>query len=244
MSSSEMVTAIVSGSASGIGRAVSALFIERGYKVYGLDRVQSDDLMVEQLMCDVSNQSDVQRAVKRIVNNSSGIDILVNAAGIFQEHKRNEIGSLDISEWDSIINNNLRSVFIVTQSCLPYMKGTGSAAIVNVSSDQAFFPREKNSAYATSKAGIACFTKICAREFVKYGIRVNAVAPASVRTGFLDCVFAESSLREEAYRREERKMPLGMISAEEVADTILFLADQRNGKITGQTIIIDSGLYS
>ena len=169
--------------------------------------------------------------------------MLVNAAGVFQVTRRNRIEAMDLSEWEAMLTNNLTSVMLMTKAFLPLLKNSGQAAIVNVVSDQVFYPRSRNSAYSTSKAGILNFTKACATEFLEYGIRVNAVAPASVRTEFINSVFPEADKRDRVFSEQDKTMPLGLILPEDVADVILFFANQANGKITGQVLMMDSGLY-
>lgn len=235
--------ALITGVSSGIGKATAELFKDKCIEIIGIDRVDCSCSIDKFYRCDLTEADQIASVFSHVYNEISHLDIVVNVAGVFQISKRNIIADMDLMEWNNMIANNLTSVMLVTKYCLPLLKSGKSSAIVNIASDQAFFPRRKNAAYSVSKAGVLGFSRSCAEEFLEYGIRVNAVAPASVQTAFIDSLFNTKEDVDRIYYEQNCKMPFGLISAQDVAKTVLFLADQQYGKITGQTIIMDSGLY-
>ena len=151
---------------------------------------------------------------------------------------------MQLSEWEKVYKTNLTGCMILTRNAIPLLRlARGDKAIVNISSDQAVFPRRKNSAYAVTKAGIENFTKACAVELIEDRIRANCILPASVRSNFINRMVKNEEELKEIYERENEKMPLGIIEPEEVADLVYFLGSEKSSKITGQAILMDSGLY-
>ena len=238
-------TVLVTGCASGIGRCIAEKYLQTGYKVIGIDKDEcSLDGEFELYLCDLSNEKDVKDTFINIEKRTNSISYLISCAGILFDNTRNTIEKMDLNEWYTVLNNNLTSSMILTREAIPFLKkSTSDKAIVFVSSDQAFYPKNKSSAYATSKGGLVAFSKACAIELIQYGIRVNAVAPASVKTNFIKKMTNSVNRMEEIYQKENWKMPLGIIEPEEVAELLFFLGTPKSRKITGQTIMIDSGLY-
>ena len=133
---------------------------------------------------------------------------------------------------------------IVTKNTIPLLRNAeGDKAIVNISSDQAVFPRKKNSAYAVTKAGIENFTRACAVELLESRIRANCILPASVRSNFIKKMVNSEEKLKNIFTKENEKMPLGIIEPYEVAELVYFLGSEKAAKITGQSILMDSGLY-
>jgi len=236
---------VITGCASGIGKCVAKKYLDEKFIVIGIDRdkcVPEDNFLMFQV--DLSVEEDVKKTFDSISSQYNKIDYLVNCAGIFYDNERCSINNITFSEWNSVMNNNLNSCLLVVQSALPLLKNTyGDKGIVFVSSDQAERPRNKNSAYSTSKGAINTFAKSCAVEFLKYGIRVNTVEPASVETNFIRKMVSTEKEMYSIYEKENAKMPMGIIKPEEVAEVIYFLGSEKSRKITGQKILIDSGLY-
>lgn len=235
--------ALVTGVSSGIGEATAKLLQSQGIDVVGIDKNPCNINIRMFLQCDLTDIHQIEQAFSKMNKEINQLDILINVAGVFQVERRYAIESMDLQEWNAMITTNLNSVMLVTQKAIPFLKLNKEAAIVNIASDQAFFPRSKNAAYSTTKAAIVNFTRSCAVELCKYGIRVNAIAPASVRTSFIDSLFDTKEKLDKVFKEQDDAMPLGLISPEDVAETVIFLANQQYGKITGQTIIIDGGLY-
>ena len=234
---------VVTGTASGIGRAVATCYQERGFKVFGLD-INPIDEEYPILPCDISDELSVLNAFSTIEQTWSSINYLVNCAGVFFCKKRSRIEETCLDNWEKVLKVNLSGTMLVTKKAIPLLKrARGDRAIVNVSSDQVVHPRQKNGAYAVSKSGIDVLTRLCAAELLEDRIRVNAVAPASVRTHFIMDLAGDENAMAEIYRNQNEIMPLGLIEPAEVAELIVFLGSTASNRITGQVISMDSGLY-
>lgn len=236
---------LISGSSSGIGLAIAKKYMEEGYTVCGIDIVISNNNWgIDEYECDISDEESVKRAFHDIKSHYSSIHYLVNCAGIFFAEQRTCIDDISVTEWNRVMMTNLTGAMLVTKYALPLLKNSnGDRAIVNIASDQAVFPRKKNSAYAASKGGLVCFSKACAVEMIEYGIRVNVIEPASVRSNFINKLARDAEHVREIYDKENEKMPLGLIEAEDVAEFAFFLGSDKTKKVTGQVVMMDSGLY-
>lgn len=234
---------VVTGAASGIGKAIADIYFSDGYEVIGLDVVQADT-GYPIIACDVSDESAVSAAFDLISERVSAIRYLINCAGIFFSARREPIDMISLEEWNNTYRNNATSVMLVTKYAIPLLKACrGDKAIINISSDQVKFPRPKNVSYSVSKSAIENFSRACAVEFLEDKIRVNVVEAASVRTNFIHKLSGTAERENEIYNRENKKMPLGLIEAEDVAQMVCFLGSVKAKRITGQVILIDSGLY-
>lgn len=235
---------LVTGASSGIGLATARKYMKEGYTVWGLDKEESSDSGFPIICCDLSDSESIKHAFCEIGAHCESIKYLINCAGIFLWETRNEIRDMELNEWNAVLQTNLTGMMLVTKEAFPYLKqGDGDKAIINISSDQSSFPRRKNAAYAVSKGGVVTFSKACAVEMLEYGIRVNTVATASVRTNFIDKLAGDLETIKMIYERENARMPLGVIEPEDVAETIYHLGSDLSRKITGQEILINSGLY-
>lgn len=236
-------TVIITGASSGIGYAAAKMYNDNGYNVIGLD-LNGGNFEFPVIQCDVSNEDSVRCAFDCIRNKTTSIQYLVNCAGVFFVNHRNTIDSMSVEEWDAVYRNNTTSVLLVTKYALPLMREfAGDKAIINISSDQARYPRRRNAAYAVSKGAIEVLSKTCAVELLEESIRVNSIEIASVKTKFIRKLSGSIQRENEIYTKENEKMPLGLILPEDVAETIFFLGSEKACRITGQTLLIDSGLY-
>ncbi|AWO76086.1 SDR family NAD(P)-dependent oxidoreductase [Geobacillus thermoleovorans] len=238
--------AIVTGGASGIGRATAIRFAEEGAKVAVSDINEEGGEETVRLIrekggeaifvqTDVSDSKQVSRLVQTAVDAFGGLHILFNNAGI----GHSEVRSTDLSEeeWDRVINVNLKGVFLGIKYAVPVMKQCGGA-IVNTSSLLGIKGKKYESAYNASKAGVILLTKNAALEYGKFNIRVNAIAPGVIDTNIIT-----------PWKQDERKWPiiskanaLGRIGTpEEVANAVLFLASDEASFITGATLSVDGG---
>ena len=236
---------VVTGASSGIGKAVAELYANNGFCVCGIDisRTAPSDI-IDGYICDITNEVDVERVISDIGKKYEYLNYVINCVGIFYDKERRLIEDMQLSEWEKVYKTNLTGCMILTRNVIPLLRlARGDKAIVNISSDQAIFPRRKNSAYAVTKAGIETFTKACAVELIEDRIRANCVLPASVRSNFISRMVKNEEELKEIYVRENEKMPLGIIEPEEVAELVYFLGSEKSSKITGQAILMDSGLY-
>src|SRR6266496_5255154 len=240
---------MVTGATSGIGRAIAFRFGQSRARVVALARNSQVLQQVESeinaaggqtltISADVTNVSDVQRALESATQNFGELDVLVNAAG----HISNgTIENTSLEAWDAMMNVNLRAVFQLMQLASPHLIKT-KGNIVNVSSVTGLRSFPGVLAYCVSKAGVDQLTRCAALELAPQGIRVNAVNPGVVVTN----LHRRSGMGEPQYaaflERSKETHPLGRPGqAAEIAALILFLASDRAGWMTGETIPIDGG---
>lgn len=234
---------IVTGAASGIGRAVAEIYHSNGFNVVGLDLC---DIRAEYpiIICNVSDEESVQKAFDEISERFAAVRYLVNCAGIFFMNRRDGIERITLDEWNEVYKNNATSVMLVTKYAVPMMRlCTGDRAIINISSDQVRYPRQNNASYSVSKSALENYSRVCAAELLKERIRVNVVEAASVRTHFIRKLAKTETKENEIYNKEDSKMPLGLLDPEDVSNMVFFLGSIKAKRITGQTFLIDSGLY-
>lgn len=222
---------VVTGAASGIGKAIAEAFAKEGARVVGLDLADQRGAGFEIVAADVTDETAVNTGVGGATARLGGIDVLVNCAGI---EIQSRMEALDTYALDRMLAVNLRGPILVTRAALPHL--APDARIVNIASELAFLGRAGSSVYAATKGAMLSLTRSWAREFAP-GILVNAVAPGPVDTPLLD--FGNMN---PALKALETSNPLGRIGRpEEIAGAVLFLASPEAGFITGQCIGADGG---
>ena len=240
---------IVTGASSGIGKAAALLFAREGARVVAVGRNENElkslgrktgDLSgsIKAHLADVTEVSQIDRIVSDTVDSWGQIDVLVNSAGII---KNGSVETTALDDWDKMMNINLRSVFILTQKCVPYL-AEAKGNVVNVSSVAGTRSFPNVLAYCVSKAGIDQFTRCTALELAPKGIRVNAVNPGVVVTN----LHKRGGMDDEAYssflEHSRDTHPIGRPGTpEEVAELIYYLASDKASWITGVTYAIDGG---
>ncbi len=222
--------ALVSGAASGIGKAVSARLAEEGAAVIGCDVRE----MAGGVVCDVTDPASCAAAVGSVLDTHGRLDVLVNVAGIGVSRM---IADLTLEEWRRVIDVNLTGTFLLSQSALPALLDV-KGAIVNMGSVAGLRATPYNAAYCASKGGVIMLTKSMAIELARAGVRVNAVCPASVDTPFLRNFQlpegADMSLLTRA------SSPMGrLIDPAEVAAAVAYLASDDAATVSGTTLVID-----
>ena len=244
---------LVTGGASGIGRAIVTAFHEAGANVafcdidkergaslaQGLDRPVARCLFVP---ADVGSRAQVEFFVATAARELGRIDVLVNNAGI--THDRTDFGDLDLEVWNRILNVNLNGACFAAKAALPHLIRQSRGAIVNIGSvlAEAAFPGKV--AYITSKAAVAGFSKALAIDLADRSIRVNCVIPGSIDTEMMwRGVGAEE--KDAVAAAASADIPLSHVgSPEELASVVLFLASDAAAYVTGTSLLVDGGLLT
>jgi len=247
--------ALVTGAASGIGRATAVLFAREGGRVLLTDVDASGETVGESirweggearfLRHDVTDESSWAGAVRGAVEAFGRLDILVNNAGI---SLAKPLGEMTLADWRRLMAVNLDGVFLGTREAVRAMRRTGGGAIVNVSSASGLVGSPTASAYCASKGGVRLFTKAVALEVAGDGIRVNSVHPGGVKTpiwakaDFWPGLVAQSGSEDAAFQALAGAAPLGRLAdPEEIAEAILYLASDASKFVTGSELVIDGG---
>lgn len=238
---------VVSGGASGIGEAIVTAFAANGARVAFLD-VQADagEALVRRIEasgatqplfvpCDLTDTDAIVRAVETILNHFGGIDVLVNNAGNDTRHSIEEVTP---ELWDRTMAVNLKHQFFLTQAVLPTMRQAGRGSIINMSSIAWVIPSTNVPVYVTAKAAIVGMTKTLAHELGPHGIRVNCVMPGAIATERQKRLWFTPEYQAEILAAQSLKR---MLTPEEVARLVLFLAADDSSAITGQNHVIDGG---
>jgi len=239
--------AVVTGASRGIGRAIALSLAEAGAYVvlnYRGNQTAADASLAaivegggsgELSQFDVANESEIEQAVKKIVDGHNKIDILVNNAGVTADSLLMRISAVD---WDQVIGTNLKGTILCTKVVSRHMIRQRFGRILNMSSVAGQTGNAGQSLYAASKAGIIGFTKTIARELASRNVTANVIAPGFIETDMT------AKLSEQQREKSVQLIPLGRFgTCQEVADMVVFLAGEKAGYITGQVFSINGGLY-
>jgi NAD(P)-dependent dehydrogenase (short-subunit alcohol dehydrogenase family) len=236
--------ALVTGAASGIGRATAEAFVARGYATVLLDRVEAAGLEVQSqlrksgectfLRCDVTDDQNVRQAIEQAVATYGGLDVAFNAAGIDGEAGK-ATADCSVENWNRVIAVDLTGLWYCMRHEIPQMLKTGGGSIVNCASVAGIVGAPYVPPYVAAKHGVVGLTKAAALEYARQGIRVNAVCP-----GMIDTPMSRAGMTEEVRSALLAESPLGRLgSAAEVASAVLWLCDAGAGFVTGQAIAVD-----
>lgn len=223
--------ALVTGAASGIGRATAQALADRGARVVGLDLQGDPSATVPILACDLAQEAQIVAAVGEATRRLGGLDILVNNAGIMPDTPLATVTADDIDRCFAV---NVRAMILVAREVLPHLSHGGR--IINLASELAYLGRQNASVYVATKAAVLGLTRSWARELAP-GVLVNAVAPGPTDTPLL----AFDTLTPEVQKLETAH-PLGRLGrADEIAAAILFLAGPSSTFFTGQCLGANGG---
>lgn len=233
--------AIVTGGASGIGAAVVRRLIAGGARVAVLDldisTASSESFAV---VADVGDDASVRDAVAKAAAELGGIDIVINNAGIGAQ---GTVEENDDAEWARVLDVNVIGMARVTRAALPYLRESNHAAIVNVSSIVATAGLPSRVLYSASKGAVAAMTRAMAADHVREGIRVNAVSPGTADTPWVQRLLSAAADPEAERAALEARQPHGrLVSPDEVADAVAYLASPRSGSTTGTSLSVDGGV--
>ncbi len=241
--------ALITGGASGIGRATALRFAKEGADVcvadinlvgakttaQEIEGAGGNSLAVQ---VDVTKPADIDKMVTATINHFGRIDILTNAAGVFFLASALEVTEAD---WDKIININLKGLFFTTQRVLRHMLKQGKGKVINLASNLGAVGDPNASVYCTSKGGIVNLTKALALEFAPKKININAIGPAFTETPMTKPFMDDT----EAFTPLLKNIPLGRVAQpEEIASAAVYLASDESDFVTGHTLFVDGGYLS
>jgi meso-butanediol dehydrogenase / (S,S)-butanediol dehydrogenase / diacetyl reductase len=236
-------TAIITGGGSGIGLATARAFCKEGAKVILFGRrkeklVSAADELGDSAFIvqgDMTLNDDLDQLINKTLNNFKGIDILVNNAGLFNGAPLHEISD---SQWDEMMDINIRSVFQLTRRVLPIMMAQKSGSIVHISSILGLIAVPGVAAYNVSKGALNQFSRSIAVEYGSYGIRSNSICPGLIETDMTAELMKDASLMQEW----SKEYPIGRFGKpDDVASACLFLASDESSFITGTALPVDGG---
>ncbi len=237
MSEFEGLVAAVTGGASGIGKAVATLLAERGARVAALDLKPDED----GIRCDVSSDDEVRSAIDAVVERFGRLDILVNNAGIGAQ---GDVTANDDDEWHRVFDVNVVGMVRLARAALPHLKNSPSAAIVNTCSIAAWAGLPNRALYSASKGAVLSLTLAMATDHLPDRVRVNCVCPGTADTPWVGRLLdaADDPAAERAALAA--RQPMGrLVTADEVANAIVYLASPLSASTTGTALAVDGGMY-
>lgn len=246
--------AVITGAASGIGRATALLFAQQGAKVALGDANQVELEAVSRQVgdgggqvvsrrTDVSKKADAQALVQAAVDAFGGLDTVANVAGIGLYNTTLEDTEED--DWDRVMAVNLKGVYLVSQAAIPHLRARGGGSIINVASVHAMATQARIAAYAASKGGVLALTRAMAIDLARDRVRVNAVLPGAVDTPLFRSALAAEGKSAEELTFSFDDTEIGWVAQPELlATTLVFLASDGSRFMTGSPLIVDGGLVA
>ena len=242
--------ALITGGASGIGRATALLFAREGAAVAIADLDEYRGLEVVRqiedeggralfVLCNVAEAASCQRAVRTTVAELGGLDILFNNVGII---RRADVLETTEGEWDRVMAVNVKSVFLMSKHAVPIMARRGGGIIVNTASGWGLVGGRKAAAYCASKAAVVNLTRAMALDHGGQKIRVNCICPGDTDTPMLRDEARQLGEPDQRFLSEAADRPLGRVGTpEEIAQAVLYLASEASSFVTGTALVVDGG---
>ena len=242
--------AIVTGAASGIGRATALLFALEGAAVSVVDlNTDGGQAVVDAIVarggralfvrCDVTRSTDCLHAVERTVEAWGGVDILSNNAGIIQ---RSTVLDTTEDQWDQVMAVNVKSIFLLSKYAIPHMERAGGGVIINTASGWGLVGGRRAISYCASKGAVVNMTRAMALDHGEQNIRVNCLCPGDTDTPMLRSEAQQLELPDEVFIADAADRPLKRIGRpEDIAQAALYLACDASSFVTGTTLVVDGG---
>jgi 2-keto-3-deoxy-L-fuconate dehydrogenase len=232
---------LVTGGASGIGLATARLLAGRGAQVAVLDReIAGVEPPLLAVQADVTDDAAVRRAVEEAVERLGGLDVLVNNAGVGAQ---GTVEDNDDDEWRRVFDINVLGMVRVARAALPHLRASERAAIVNTSSIAATAGLPQRALYSATKGAVLSLTLAMAADHVREGVRVNCVTPGTADTPWIGRLLDAAPDPGAERRALEARQPIGrLVSAEEVAEAVAYLASPGAGATTGTALAVDGGM--
>ena len=247
--------ALITGSATGIGRSTALLFSQEGAKVVVADISEKAEETAEEIRLsggtatfvkgDVSSPDDAKAMVNAAKDSYGGLDIVHNNAGMLRIC--GDLSKTEESDWDSIVDTNLKGVFLVSKYAIPVLISGGGGSIVNTASMAGWAVGMAGlAAYCASKAGVVGLTKCMALELAAHNVRVNCVCPGTIDTSLYPTQFLKHGGTQDELEKGQREMasiiPQGRYgTSKEIARTVLYLASDDSSYVNGQALVVDGG---
>lgn len=236
--------ALVTGANTGIGQAMALALAEAGADIALAGRSEPSQTMaaikamgrrVAKITADLSNTEPVERIVAETLASLGKLDVLINNAGVI---KRDDLLNFSESDWDVVMDTNLKSLFFLSQAAARYMVTQGSGKIVNIASLLTFQGGIRVPSYTAAKSGVGGVTRAMANELAPAGVQVNAIAPGYISTNNTAALRADESRNRQILER----IPAGRWGRpEDIAGTAVFLSSSASDYVTGQVIPVDGG---
>jgi NAD(P)-dependent dehydrogenase (short-subunit alcohol dehydrogenase family) len=249
-SSLEGKTALITGAASGIGKAIALRFAREGATIALLDidsekGVEVRDAVLKEggkarfLWADVGLKSDCIRAVHESIDHFGSVEILVNSAGLI---RRATILETTEEEWDRGMAVNVKSIYLLGAEVIPIMERSGGGTIINIGSGWGLVGGARAALYCASKGAVVQLTRAMALDHGPQNIRVNCICPGDTDTPMLESEAAQLDLPVESLHLDAQNRPLGRVGRpEDIAEAALFFATEASSYVTGTTLVVDGG---
>jgi NAD(P)-dependent dehydrogenase (short-subunit alcohol dehydrogenase family) len=242
--------ALITGGASGIGRATALLFAREGAALAIADlNAQAGEAVANEITesggraifesADVTSAADCRRLAARAQREFGRIDILFNNAGII---RRATILDLSEDDWDRVMAVNVKSVYLLSREVIPHMQRQGGGSIINTASGWGLAGGAKAAVYCASKGAVVLLTKAMAIDHGPQKIRVNCICPGDTDTGMLRAEAQQLGEANDRFLSDAAKRPLGRVgSPDEIAQAVLYLASDASSFVTGTALVVDGG---
>jgi NAD(P)-dependent dehydrogenase (short-subunit alcohol dehydrogenase family) len=237
------LVAVVTGGASGIGAAIVQRLNEGGAKVsiFDVDRVRNSSHTAS-LLVNISDDGSVKAGIRDTVARFGKLDILINCAGIGAQ---GEIVDNTDEEWLKVFNVNVLGLARVTREAMPHLLKSKVASVVNISSIAATAGLPKRVLYSASKGAVSAMTRAMAADHIHQGVRFNSVNPGTADTPWVDRLLADTDDPHEERLALNGRQPHGrLVTAEEIAEAVVYLASPKSGSTTGASIAVDGGMQN